>query len=80
MTNAKIVTFSVDEENNAETWWTAARASKWVPSALRPLLYTNGSMVVVDASDAPAILAWCKSLPGWEGGPRHAPHPLQVQE
>ena len=77
MIKPMVATFSVDEENSAEDWWTAARKAKHMPPALRPLFDTNGSMVVVDAHDAPAILAWCKALPGWEGGPRHAPHPLR---
>lgn len=66
----------VDEENNAETWWTAARASTDAPEAIRPILSTGASRVVVPYAEDATVRAWCEALPGWNDGPAHAPHPL----
>jgi hypothetical protein len=73
---------SIDWENNAETWWDAAReAASTAPDVIRPLLGgRNVSDVSVSASDLPTVLAWCSSLPGWEDGPAHARRPLVWNE
>ena len=66
---------SVDEENNAESWWTAARAAKeTAPTWLRPLLAVSGPSRVLapDAAAAKAGRAWAEALPGYSDGPDYA--------
>jgi len=71
------VTISVDFENNAEEWWAAAQTATNVPSAIAPLLFqTRTDSVRLDSHNAARALEWCESLPGWDNGPTHAPHPL----
>jgi len=72
------VTFAVDEENNAETWWDAARDAD-VPEDLAELIDGDASEVTLAGEDAVNALAWCKSLPGWNDGPAHAQHPLTTR-
>lgn len=70
-------TIAVDYENNSDAWWQAARAASDAPAAIRPLLAVGGAdSVEVAADELPALLAWCAALPGWDGGPEHAPHPV----
>ena len=38
----------------------------------------DGHSVVVDESLAESWLAEARKLPGWEGGPEYAPHPVRV--
>lgn len=66
---------SADEENNAEAWWTAARAAKeTAPAWLRPLLDVSGPNRVLapDAAAAKAGRAWAEDLPGYSDGPDYA--------
>ena len=69
------VALAVDEENNGEAWWTAARDAEDCPESLRALVH--GPAVAVTAPRS--ALAWCEALPGWTGGPAYAPHPLTVR-
>ena len=73
------VTLAVDEENAAEAWWDAARAATDCPEALRALVHGDATEVVLTGEEAVSALAWCAALPGWEGGPSYAPHPLTVR-
>lgn len=68
----------VDYENNAEDWWTAAREAFVFEEPIRAL--AKDGEVIVDQEQADQFLSWARSLPGWNGGPKHAPHPLLVQE
>jgi hypothetical protein len=70
------VEFVVDEENAAEMWWDVARDAKDAPEGLADIIDGSATEVTLSGEDAVAALAWCQSLPGWNGGPRHAPHPL----
>lgn len=69
----------VDYENNGEEWWTALyermAANDRVPVCL-PELRANGDEWEIDAVDAPHIRRFFESLPGWNDGPPHAPHPV----
>jgi hypothetical protein len=75
-----IVRVVVDYETNPEDWWDAARASRAeAPKAVLPLLDADDE-ITVPRSTADAIVAWAATLPGWDTGVAHAPHPLYVDE
>lgn len=63
----------VDDENHAEAWWDALRNAF---PALAASLARPGVEEVVST----ATLARLRALPGWEGGPEYAPHPLVVEQ
>lgn len=71
---------AVDFENSAEAWWDAARSADGRPAAMNVLLYTNETDVTVSDDAALDLIAWAESLPGWNDGPEHAPHPLTVHD
>jgi hypothetical protein len=84
-TGTRSVTLRVDYGNRSETWWQAL----WqrldtdpgkVPEALRRLVHPrSGDAVEVPLEEARAALDWAAALPGWAGGPRHAPNPLRLE-
>jgi hypothetical protein len=62
------ITVRVDDENNAEAWWDAlSETMPGLASALRVC-----GEVTVDVATWGRLTA----LPGWDGGPEYAPHPL----
>lgn len=74
--------FAIDNENNAEAWWDAAREQVescpvW---AGRLLIEGGGSSAQLSELEAKMFRRWCESLPGWDGGPDHAPHPIVFSE
>ena len=76
----------VDWDNNAEEWWDAARAAKEPTMThdarrrLRVLLGVGSDDTIrLTLMDATKLLAWAEALPGWRGGPSHAPNPLVFQ-
>jgi hypothetical protein len=78
---AKRISLVVDEENNAELWWAAARASACTPACIEGWVQAASfDPVELTAAEAEEVLAWAQSLPGWDGGPEHAPHPLLFAE
>ena len=68
-----------------EEWWQALAdrletRPQSVPEPLRRLSHPQGGDTVsVSLAEARAIQAWAATLPGWAGGPRHAPYPLRVE-
>jgi hypothetical protein len=79
------VTLRVDYGNRSEAWWQAlwqrleTEPGK-VPAALRRLVHPRGGDAVeVPLAEARAALDWAAALPGWAGGPRHAPNPLRLE-
>ena len=63
---------AIDFENPAPDWWSGGGRDLW--DAI-----TEGmgeSAVVVDEGIAESWLAEASKLPGWAGGPEHAPHPI----
>lgn len=71
---------AVDEENPAETWWDAARASTTVPDAIQPLLSCAGpGELLLTRREAVEAEAWAASLPGYADGPAHARTALLFQ-
>lgn len=84
----KRTTIKVDEENNAETWWDAARAATTRvfladdvdANDLADLIDGDTNTIMLSAEDAAAFRAWAETLPGWSDGPAHAPHPFVFNE
>jgi hypothetical protein len=72
--------FALDEDNDTEEWWPAARARADVPPELIPLLFDDSEVVVVTMPRAMLVAAWCETVPGWHDpmAPRKAPHPLLI--
>lgn len=68
-----------DFENNSEEFYDALRDT--VGSFAEPVreLFENDS-IVVDAEQRDQLMSHFRRLPGWNGGPSHAPHPLIVRE
>lgn len=69
----------IDYENNAKTWWEAARAdikkrkdNKSSIVRFFTSIEKNDCAQLPLNSDAQAIIAWCESLPGWSDGPKYA--------
>mgnify|MGYP001454486275 CR=1 FL=1 len=75
---ASILTVNVDQENNAESWWTALRAAgDKAPRALR-LLAGRATSAALSASEVDEVRSFAASLPGWAdpAAPNYAPHPV----
>jgi len=75
----KATRISVDEEYNAEEWWTAAQTPEAIeaaPAAIRPILTGEAEEVIVSAVEERQILTWAATLPGWADGPEYARYPL----
>ena len=74
----KQITISVDQENSAEDWWTAALAADKTELPLSCLVLTHEgvSSVTVSQKDADAFQGWGAALPGWNDGPEYAPNPF----
>ncbi len=78
--DGKMTTILVDYENNAETWWDAARSHPNPPEALRPLLEVGGpDSIEVTKEEASEIQTFAESLPGWKDGPEYAPRALIIE-
>jgi len=70
-----VVKLSIDFEHPSRVWWEAGGQALW--DAL-----TGGfeeTSVVVDDDVAASWLAEAARLPGWDGGPDFAPHPIAAQ-
>ena len=72
---SSMVKLAVDFENPGELWWQSGGTDLW--DALREGF--DGSNVIVDQSIADSWLAEAARLPGWQGGPEWAPHPICVK-
>lgn len=72
----KQVRIAIDFENNAETWWDAARADGTCMESARAIVHGSASAVVVPENVAKAFRAWGATFPGWSDGPSYAPHPF----
>lgn len=84
------VRLSADYENNAETWWDAARTAlhagnTGMSSAAQKVAvaFLNAKTVRdVEATrlDAAEFRAWAEEIDGYADGPTHAPHPFNVTD
>jgi hypothetical protein len=70
----------VDEENNAEEFWQEV-GNHGGGSFAEPIdaLLRDGA-VTVTKEERDQLLSHFRTLPGWKGGPAHAPHPVTVNE
>lgn len=67
-----MVKLAIDFENPSKSWWESGGRDLW--EALTEAF--DGSTVIVEESIATSWLEQAASIPGWEGGPDHAPHPI----
>jgi hypothetical protein len=65
---------SIDFECPAPIWWEKGGRELWESIAEG----FDGSSVVLDDSLAESWLAQARALPGWDGGPDYAPHPIAL--
>ena len=73
------VRVEIDQENNAEAWWDAARASVDAPVVFARLDAASASgRIECSPSEAAALAAWAETLPGYDDGPAHAAHPFNL--
>lgn len=79
---------STDYENNAEEFWGHLTSYDVIHTApltddarlaAAKLIDSDVSDVVVSDETAAELVGWFRTLPGWVGGPAHAPHPLTTQ-
>ena len=81
---SKQIRIAVDYENNAETWWDAAHDTKVTPDNLAQIhiaqRFESAEAVTVSAEEADAFRKWAATLPGWESGMVHAPHPFTFND
>ena len=70
-----MVRLAIDFENTNQEWWDAGGRELW-ESLLEGF---DNNDVLLDESVADSVLAQAAEIPGWEGGPEYAPHPLCVK-
>ena len=75
MSEVEVVRLAIDFENPGVQWWDAGGRELW--EGLVEAF--DGNQVVVDRSIADSWLAEAAQIPGWEGGPDYAPHPVCVK-
>ena len=78
-----MTTIIPDWENDADTWWDAARAEANArPYAVGVAVFRQldkGLQATVDDEHAITFLRWAAALPGWGDGPSWALHPVLIQ-
>lgn len=67
-----MIRIAIDFENESPTWWEGGGRDLW-DSLLEGF---DNNDVVMDESIADSVLKQAAAIPGWDGGPEHAPHPL----
>ena len=69
-----MVKLAIDFEHPSRTWWEKGGQELWdgITEGF------DGNSVVVDEAIAASWLAHARQIPGWEGGPEYAPHPITV--
>lgn len=71
-----MVKLAIDFEHPGREWWENGGQDLW--DALIEGFDNND--VVLDDSLAESWLAQAATVPGWEGGPEHSPHPVLMKE
>ncbi len=84
-TSTANLTIRADYENNAETWWDAARAASRTDDSegaqvFRRLDTNPDEGVSVLADELRAFESWAEALPGYDDGPAHARLPYVVAQ
>lgn len=72
MANPGVVRLAVDFENTNQVWWDSGGRSLWEGLVEG----FDGNDVVVETSIANSWLIEAARIPGWDGGPDYAPHPV----
>jgi hypothetical protein len=70
-----LVRLAIDFENPSKEWWSSGGRDLWEGVAEAP----DASQVVVDEALAHSWLEQARELPGWDGGPEFAPHPITLR-
>jgi hypothetical protein len=70
-----MVRLAVDFENPSRQWWDGGGRELWEGITED----FDGHSVVLEESLADSWLTAARKIPGWEGGPEYAPHPIQLQ-
>ena len=71
-----MIKLAIDFENPGEQWWASGGRELWES-------ITEGfedNAVAVEESIAESWLAQAAQIPGWEGGPEWAPHPVCLKD
>lgn len=68
-----LVRISVDDENNADDFWSAVQSDPNAPAELA------GLPTVVTTERAAELRAYCETVPGFAGGPNYAPEAILFQ-
>lgn len=66
---------SIDFEHPSREWWDAGGQELWEGI----IEEAGASSVVLDDDLAASWLAQAGALPGWDGGPEFAPHPIAAR-
>ena len=73
--NESMVRLVIDFENPATQWWEQGGRDLW--ESIVEGFENNG--VLLEQTLAESWLAQAATIPGWEGGPEHSPHPVRME-
>jgi hypothetical protein len=71
-----MIKLTIDFDCAAKEWWESGGSDLW-ESILEGF---DNNDVLLDQSIAESWLAAAAGVPGWEGGPKHAPHPIRMKQ
>ena len=69
-----LVKLAIDFEFSDREWWDEGGQELW------DAVNDGDGVVVLDRAVADSWLAQAATLPGWDAGPEHAPHPIALSE
>jgi len=70
-----MIKLAIEFENPAKLWWKSGGRELWDSIAYG----FDGNEVLVDDDVARSWIARAATIPGWDGGPSYAPHPVFVK-
>jgi len=71
-----MVRLAIDFENSSEQWWENGGRELW-ESLLEGF---DNNDVILSEDIAESVIREAAKIPGWEGGPEYAPHPLCTKD
>jgi hypothetical protein len=71
-----MIKIAIDFECPAPEWWEGGGRELWQSLAEG----FDNSSVLLDEPIAASVMQHAATLPGWESGHEHAPHPLRLEE